>query len=146
MFNKPSPAPSAADSKLKPMHDEVETVVGPSVNVEGDFSSEGNIIVKGTVAGSVKTSKMLTVEEGAKIVANVRAGNAVISGDVRGNVKIGDRLELKASAKVAGDIECKILAVDAGALLSGKVMMKGLETEEKKVGQEIFGGKLSEKK
>jgi hypothetical protein len=32
--------------------DEVETVVGPSVNVEGDFASEGNIVVKGTVAGS----------------------------------------------------------------------------------------------
>ena len=28
------------------MQDEVETVVGPSVNVEGDFASEGNIVVK----------------------------------------------------------------------------------------------------
>jgi cytoskeletal protein CcmA (bactofilin family) len=35
--------------------DEVETVVGPSVHVEGDFASEGNIIVKGMVSGNVKT-------------------------------------------------------------------------------------------
>jgi cytoskeletal protein CcmA (bactofilin family) len=63
--------------------DEVETVVGPSVNVEGDFASEGNIVVKGTVSGSVATSKFLLVEQGAKIVANVRAGSAKISGEVK---------------------------------------------------------------
>ena len=31
-------------------HDEVETIVGPSVNVEGDFASEGNIVVKWGIA------------------------------------------------------------------------------------------------
>ncbi|KKQ27378.1 MAG: hypothetical protein US42_C0010G0025 [Candidatus Magasanikbacteria bacterium GW2011_GWC2_37_14] len=112
--------------------DEVETVVGPSVNVEGDFSSEGNIIVKGTVSGSVKTSKMLVVEKGAQIFANVRAGNAIISGSIKGNVKVSDRLELSETAQIAGDIDCKILSVAPGALLQGKVSMKGIEGEEDK--------------
>ena len=47
MFQRPSPniALSQQDnSHVSP--DEVETVVGPSVHVEGDFSSEGNILVK----------------------------------------------------------------------------------------------------
>ena len=101
--------------------DEVETVVGPSVNVEGDFSSEGNIVVKGTVSGSVKTSKLLTVEKGAQIFANVRAGNAIISGGVKGNVKVADRLELHETAQIMGDIDCKTLSVAPGALLQGKV-------------------------
>ncbi len=133
MFQKPSPSISLNNNedKLHQAQDEVETVVGPSVSVEGDFSSEGNIVVKGTVSGSVKTSKRLTVEKGAKIFANVRAGEAVISGEVRGDVKISDKLELTSTARVAGDIDCKVLAVEPGALIYGKVLMKGIEPEKK---------------
>ncbi|OGH64788.1 MAG: hypothetical protein A2821_01390 [Candidatus Magasanikbacteria bacterium RIFCSPHIGHO2_01_FULL_41_23] len=107
--------------------DDVETVVGPSVVVEGDFASEGNILVKGTVSGSVKTARLLTVEPGAKIMANVKAGDAVVAGEVRGSIKVEQQLELTASARVLGDIQCQILVVAAGALLQGKVAMKGLE-------------------
>ena len=111
--------------------DEVETVVGPSVNVEGDFASEGNIIVKGTVSGSVYTSKHLSVEPGAKIVANVRAGSAAIAGEVKGNMKIKESLDLMATSKVVGDIEVKSLSVEAGAIIYGKISMPGVELSEK---------------
>jgi len=110
--------------------DNVDTVVGPSVNVEGDFASEGNIIVKGTVTGSVHTSKNLLVEPGAKIVANVRASSATIAGEVRGNMKVKDYVELTATARIVGDIEAQTIAMEAGALLYGKVTMPGLETQE----------------
>ena len=69
------------------MQDEVETVVGPSVNVEGDFASEGNIVVKGTVSGSVFTSKHLTVERGAKINHLSYIGDAVVG--AKANVGAG---------------------------------------------------------
>lgn len=115
-------------SDIRP--DEVDTVVGPSVNVEGDFASEGNIIVKGTVSGSVHTSRHLLVESGAKIMANIRAGNALIAGEVKGNVKIKESLEISATARIVGDIEAKILAIEAGALICGKIMMPGLESSE----------------
>lgn len=111
-------------------NDEVETVVGPSVVVEGDFVSEGNILVKGTVSGSVKTARLLTVENTAKIMANVRAGDALIAGEVHGNVKVEQQLELTASAKVIGDINCQVLVVAAGAQMQGKISMKGLEGME----------------
>src|SRR3990167_907775 len=95
------------------VQDEVETVVGPSVNVEGDFASEGNIIVKGTVSGSVFTSKHLMVEMGAKIIANVRAGSATIAGDVKGNMKIKESLELVSTSRVVGDIDVKNLKIES---------------------------------
>lgn len=112
--------------------DDVETVVGPSVNVEGDFASEGNIVVKGTVTGSVRTSKYLLVEAGAKIVANVRAGAAKISGEVKGNMKVQETLELTSTARILGDIEVKVLAVEPGALIYGKIVMPGMDSSETK--------------
>lgn len=131
MFQKPSPLPvqPVEEPRFTSHSDEVETVVGPSVNVEGDFSSEGNIVVKGTVSGSVKTSKRLTVETGAKILANVKGESAIISGHIKGNIKVTEMLELTETAQILGDIECQTLVVAAGALLQGKVSMKGLEEE-----------------
>ncbi|MBT4495313.1 hypothetical protein HOC73_01045, partial [bacterium] len=35
--------------------DSIETVIGPSVKVEGDFSGQGDIVVEGIVLGSLKT-------------------------------------------------------------------------------------------
>jgi cytoskeletal protein CcmA (bactofilin family) len=134
MFQKSQPTytPPQEDNYRAPtshQQDEVETVVGPSVHVEGDFASEGNIIVKGIVSGSVMTSKHLQVEQGAKIFANVKAGSATISGEVKGNIRVQDKLELTSTAQVAGDIDCQILVVEAGALLLGKISMKGIEIQ-----------------
>lgn len=139
IFNKSTPKNvveeeiTQADPVSGDRVDEVETVVGPSVNVEGDFASEGNIIVKGTVSGSVHTSRFLSVEIGAKIMANVRAGTAKISGEVKGNLKIRETIELTSTAKILGDIECRVLSVEPGALLFGKVSMPGIEGAEAKV-------------
>jgi len=126
-----SDEPELASVTSQEMPDEVETVVGPSVNVEGDFASEGNIVVKGSVAGSVYTSKHLSVEIGARIVANVRAGSSTIAGEVKGNIKVKETLELTSTAKVLGDIEAKILTVEPGALIFGKISMPGIDVGEK---------------
>lgn len=148
MFKKPSPdiALFQQQTRETSINDDVETVVGPSVNVEGDFASEGNILVKGMVSGSVKTSKLLTVEQTAKILANVRAGNALVSGHIKGNVKVSERLELTQTAQIAGDISCKVLVVEAGALIFGKVMMNGINIETpKSEKKKIFDDKEKKK-
>jgi len=151
MFQKPtSDILSKTEERHSLVPDEVETVVGPSVKVEGDFASEGNIIVKGVVCGNVKTSKKLTVENGAKIFANVKAGSAVISGGVKGNVKIDSNLELTETAQVSGDITCKILSIAAGALVHGKVTMNGISLKDESEGGDKRRGlgrlKMSEEK
>ncbi len=148
MFQKPSPAIALAHDdgeRVSREQDAVETVVGPSVVVEGDFNSDGPIIVKGTVSGSVHTSKVLTVEETAKIFANVKAGSAVVSGMVKGNVKIADRLELSSSARIAGDVECKVLVVEAGALINGKVMMGGMDSDDGRPEKKTSFGRIKAK-
>ncbi|MAG11404.1 MAG: hypothetical protein CMI52_01175 [Parcubacteria group bacterium] len=103
--------------------DDVETIVGPSVKVEGDFVSKGNVVIEGMVSGSVKTDKNLRVEEGACINANVKAENVRVAGEVKGNVQVKGLLELTESARVLGDVQTKTLVVAAGATLHGNCVM-----------------------
>lgn len=114
---------------------EVETIVGPSVKVEGDFNSQGNVLIQGIVSGSVSTEKYLQVEEGAKIMASVRADSAKISGEVQGNIRAKSTLELTPTARVIGDIEAKTLIVSPGAILHGKCAMLGASEVEGKIGK-----------
>lgn len=120
------------ESNLEDMNTPAETVVGPSVKIQGDLNSEGNIRIQGQVTGTVNTSQSVHVSEGAKITANVVAGNAIISGEVDGNLKISGNLVLQATAKVAGDISCAILRVEDGAQYTGKCNMGGNKSSAEK--------------
>lgn len=100
--------------------DGAETIIGPSVRVEGDFIANGDVVVEGTVTGSLKTEKNLKIGSEAKIFASVQASNAQIAGEVQGNVKVSQKLELSPSAKIFGDIKTKSLIVADGASIDGK--------------------------
>lgn len=115
---------------------QAETVVGPSVKIQGDLNSEGNIRIEGQVSGKVKTSQSVFVNQGAHIAADVLAGNAVIGGEVQGNLKVSGHLILQGTAKIAGDITCQILRVEDGAQFTGKCSMNGAAT-----GPVVNGGK-----
>ena len=107
---------------------ETETVIAPSVRVEGDFVSEGNIRIEGAVLGSVSTKQDLFVGENAEITAEVSANNAAISGTLKGNIKVKDKLELTSTARIYGDIQASVLTVESGALMDGNLLVGGTGT------------------
>src|SRR3989344_2940689 len=100
--------------------DNVETIIGPSVQVEGNFVANGDIVVEGVVSGNIKTAKNLRVGQNAKIFANISANSATIAGEVQGNVRIKETLELTSTSKVFGDVKTKVLNINTGASLHGK--------------------------
>ncbi|PIT93616.1 cell shape determination protein CcmA [Candidatus Falkowbacteria bacterium CG10_big_fil_rev_8_21_14_0_10_43_11] len=110
---------------------EAETIIGPSVKVEGDFIGQGNIIVDGVIKGSIATNGNLRVGDQAKITANVAAANGLISGEIHGNVKIAGDLELTENAKIFGDIEAKSICIARGAIFSGQCSMANGEISKK---------------
>lgn len=109
------------------MNHEPETIIAASVKVEGDFASQGNVLIEGVLEGSLKTERDLRVGERARIDADVYAANAVIAGEVRGNIVVAERLELEPTARLYGDVKTKILVISSGAALNGKISM-GQET------------------
>lgn len=100
-----------------------ETIIGATVKLEGDFVGESNVVVEGTVRGSMKTKQNLRITPNAKIFASLEAQNASIAGEVHGNIKIIEQLELLSTARINGDIEAKAISVANGAMLNGKISM-----------------------
>lgn len=97
------------------------TVIAKGVRLEGDFKSQGDVLIEGEVMGSISTDSLLTVGNEAWLKAGVQASEAVIAGRVEGNLQIDNRLEIKGTAKIKGDIVCRTVVVEAGAVLQGNM-------------------------
>jgi cytoskeletal protein CcmA (bactofilin family) len=106
-----------------------DTIIGRAIKIEGDLSSDGNIVIEGEVKGSVRTGKFLKIGDAAKVTANVEAESAIVSGEVDGNVSVRGKLELTATAKVAGDICASRLSIAEGALFNGACKMDSRTAE-----------------
>lgn len=104
---------------------DVETVIGSTVKVDGNFVGSGDVIVQGHVAGTLKTSKNLQIGPGAVIKADVEAANLLVAGEIRGHVKCSGKVEVAATGKIFGNVETQTIAVAHGAVLHGKVTMAG---------------------
>lgn len=109
--------------KENQINNETDTIIGPSVKVEGEFVTEGNMIIEGVICGMIKTTKNLKVGENSKIFANIYAENALIAGEIQGNIIILGKLELTPTAKIFGDIKTSSMSIENGAILNGKLTM-----------------------
>ena len=111
-----------SENKIKSSQN-IETIIGPSVKLEGDFEGSGDMIVDGIVIGNLKTKNFLRIGKEAKIKANVEAQSAYVAGEINGNLIIKGDLELTSSAKVNGDINCHSLDIEKGASFNGRITM-----------------------
>ncbi len=117
-------------------HNGEETLIAHGVRMEGEFVSQGNVVIEGEMQGSINAAGDLRVGTEAKITADVTAANAVVAGEVRGNMHIAGKLELLATSKVIGDIAVEVLSVIAGAQVNGRITMDGAPVKAAKVKQE----------
>ncbi|HEV8578295.1 MAG TPA: polymer-forming cytoskeletal protein, partial [Thermoanaerobaculia bacterium] len=71
-----------------------KTLIGKSVIIRGDITSEENLQIEGVVDGSIETSNDVLVGSEGRVNATIRAGNIVIQGRVIGDVSATNRVEL----------------------------------------------------
>lgn len=124
------------DEERGPSVAEVETIIGPSVHVEGNFVGQGDVIVEGSVTGTLKTTRNLRVGENAVIQADIQAQTALISGQVEGQLTIKDKIELTSTARIKGDIRAGEISIDSGAIIHGRCEC-GEKIESAKDGSEM---------
>lgn len=114
MFNK--------NTKLEKIKD-AETIIGASIKVKGNFNGQGDIVIEGTLEGSLKTIANVFVGEKAKVNANIEASEALISGKINGNIKVKKYLAIGENAKINGDIQCGEISIERGASITGQIIV-----------------------
>lgn len=110
------------ETKLEKFKD-AETVIGASIKVKGNFQGQGNIVIEGSLEGSLKTNANVFIGEKAKVVANIESKDAIINGELKGNVKTHGYLALGENAKIFGDIQYGEMSIEKGAIINGQLLL-----------------------
>ena len=116
MFNKQTQSIGRANTSG-------ETIIAEGVRVEGEFRSNGDVVIDGELNGTLQTAQSLQIGESAVIHADVSAKSAVIAGTVVGNILATDNLELLSSSRVSGDIQTGRISIASGATVNGRISM-----------------------
>ncbi len=93
------------------------TNISADLKVVGDLNSSGDIQIKGTVEGDIK-SQTVTIGEGAQVKGSISADTVTVLGSINGQIEAAN-VTLAKTARVLGDIAHEILTVEAGAQLEG---------------------------
>jgi cytoskeletal protein CcmA (bactofilin family) len=100
--------------------------IAKGTQIKGDIKTEGVLRIDGTLIGSVESTGKLVVGPSGKIEGSIRCTSANISGEVKANVVVKELLTLQSTAKLHGEITTGKLAIEPGAIFSGKCSMGGV--------------------
>ena len=91
--------------------------------LDGDLTSNGDIRIDGELNGSVKTAGRLVLGDSGTIEGAVNCKSAIIAGELKATIISEELLTLKSTAKLSGEIIAGQLAIEPGAVFSGKCSM-----------------------
>ncbi|NAS31659.1 polymer-forming cytoskeletal protein [Flavobacteriaceae bacterium R38] len=99
--------------------------IGQKTKIKGDFISEGDFRIDGTLEGSVKTSGKVVIGREGSIDGKVECVNADIEGNFSGELNVSNILSLKSTAQIEGQVHVAKLAIEPGATFNATCDMKG---------------------
>ena len=114
----------------KTKSDEFKGFLDEGTALTGELSFSGTLRIDGSVHGSIKTSDVLIVGQGASIHADIKAGEVQIHGSVSGMIDGYRRVEIFATGRVHGDIRTPQLVVEEGGRFDGRSRSTSGEGEE----------------
>jgi cytoskeletal protein CcmA (bactofilin family) len=109
--------------RLETRGDMAGSVVGAGLIVEGEFTSDDEVIVDGTVRGTLSTGEAVSVGGDGVVEADLAALSVSVAGQVTGNVNASARVDIQAGGRLIGDVKASRLTIADGASFRGNVDM-----------------------
>jgi len=100
------------------------SVLGPTLRFRGELSAQEDLIVQGSVHGSITHTQSLTIGTDGSMKGDIRARVIVIDGKVEGDLFATESVNIRATAKVKGNVFAPRVAIQDGAFFQGQVDMQ----------------------
>ncbi len=100
-----------------------KTVLGPTLEIEGEIEGEEDLVIQGRIQGKIVSRRDLTVDSSGKVEASITTKNLAVSGHLTGNVVASERVEVRKEGKMVGDIKAPRVVIADGAKFKGNIEM-----------------------
>jgi cytoskeletal protein CcmA (bactofilin family) len=99
------------------------TIIGAGITVEGEITTDDDVVVQGTLRGKLTAKEGVSIEQGGVVEADIVSGPTEVAGSVTGNIQSTDRVDLKNGARVVGNVKATRITIADGAQFKGNVDM-----------------------
>ena len=100
------------------------SIIDKGMTVDGSVVGKGNLVVKGSVKGTLTGESVVISEEG-QISADTKAQTMTVGGSFEGRMETSGQLVILATGRCSGEIVCGDLVVEAGGRLDARVTCSG---------------------
>ena len=90
----------------------------------GELSAQEDLIIQGSVEGSITHTQSLTVGTDGSMKGDIRARVIVIDGKVEGDLYATESVNIRATAKVKGNVFAPRVGITEGAFFQGQIEMQ----------------------
>ena len=128
--------------KNKKFH--IDTLIDKGMVIRGNTVVTGGVRLDGKIYGNLTIKGIdgsLIMGQGSLVDGNITVASAIIGGQVNGDIKSCDYLEFHDGAIIKGNIEYKIIEVQQGSILNGRLKQL-TKTESKKIEKSIINNNL----
>ena len=115
--------PESIQSVPRPGSDQTVTVIGNGARLEGNLIAAASLRIEGTVTGTITADGDVIIAPEAEVAADIQSTNTTLGGHYTGNVVATGTIELTSTARVEGNLTCRSLIVNQGAIFSGQSIM-----------------------
>jgi cytoskeletal protein CcmA (bactofilin family) len=123
-----APEPRAGEPRTPEVraHDSAPraSVLGPTLRFRGELSAQEDLIIQGSVEGSITHTQSLTVGTDGSMKGDIRARVIVIDGKVEGDLYATESVNIRATAKVKGNVFAPRVGITEGAFFQGQIEMQ----------------------
>lgn len=113
-------------AKSSEMENHTINLIGTGTIIDGNIVSNGDIRIDGVLKGNLSTKGKVIIGDTGKISGEVNCKNFEVEGSIDGKVFVVELLSLRAKSKILGDITTSKLAIEPGAVFTGKCDMSGV--------------------
>ena len=100
------------------------SIIDKELKIEGSIFSNGKLIIKGQVFGTIEGNTVIIAEDGQVTSSATTVSSMTIGGNFQGDVIASKELIILATGTCAGKVECKDLIVENGGILNAEVSCK----------------------
>src|SRR5262245_66651656 len=97
------------------------TTVDASTEFTGSLKTQKALHIDGKVEGEIECGSTVTIGNGSKVTARVRAEAVLIDGEVHGDIEARTEITLRKTARVHGDLKTEGIVIERGAKVEGQI-------------------------
>ncbi len=123
---------AAAPSRISASMSKERALIGPTIVIKGDLTSEEDLLIEGRIEGKIELKKhSVTVGKNGHVKADIYGKVITVEGEVQGNLYGDDQLILRQSSTVRGNIVAPRVVLEDGANFKGSIDMSAKEAGQR---------------